>query len=343
MKLKKTYYFALISAGFISLLAALLLVFFMLIYGHSRDLVLVIPFTFILFFAAFFLIQYRVEHFIYQRIKKIFQSVTDWDISQLPDSFNTSDLDKMSEEVRKYALNKRNEIDHLNEQAVFRREYMGNVAHELKTPLFAIQSYLLTLIDGGGLDKKIKKKYLKRAEKNVDRLVNIVEDLDFISKMDAHEIQLSKTRFDIVSLIRSSLDLLEMDATKYGVSIQLFQDYAPVWVSADEKRIEQVLINLISNSIKYAKKGGTCVIKVKENQDRFRICVIDEGEGIAPEHIPRLFERFYRVDSSRSRSEGGSGLGLSIVKHILEAHHQQITVTSEPGKGARFCFTLAKA
>ncbi len=343
MKFKKTYSFAFYTA--LALSSIVLFLSVLLIFGFHQKLsfIFLISFILIFFLISFFWIQYRVEKFIYQRVKKIYNSVRLLDVEDLRKMPITSDMDRLSEEVQKFARKKSSEIENLNKQAVFRREYMGNVAHELKTPLFSIQSYLLTLIESKNIDKKLRKKYLVRAEKNVERLVNIVEDLDLISRMDSNMIKLHIQKFDFVALVKNVFEMLELNASKYQVVLQLLDNYQSIWVDADQKRIEQVLINLLSNSIKYAKRGGEITIQLQKNKldKQLRVTVIDQGEGIAEEHLQRLFERFYRVDTSRSREEGGSGLGLSIVKHIVEAHKQKISVTSEQGKGTRFTFTLA--
>jgi len=343
MKIKKTYSFALKSSVLITILSLLLL--FLVLFFTKTKLPLYVAslYVILLFILVFIVIQYRVERFIYQRVKKIYQNVSLLDIKELKKTAITSDMETLSKEVQKFADDKLLEIASLNEQATFRREFMGNVAHELKTPLFSIQGYLLTLIDGQISDKKIRKKYLKRAEKNVDRLVNIVEDLDFISRMDAKNVVLNMQEFDIVLLTQTIFDMLEIKAQKYQIQLSFLKLFPPILVYADKKRIEQVMINLLTNSIKYGKKGSVSQVDFKTTLNEVEICVIDKGEGIAKEHLPRLFERFYRVDSSRSRTEGGSGLGLSIVKHIVELHNQKVHVTSELGNGSTFCFNLELA
>jgi len=343
MKIKKTYSFAWKSA-FLVTLSSLFLSFFVLFFtGTKLPTYLILLYAVFLFMLVFLVIQYRVEKFIYQRVKKIYQKVSLLDVKELKKTTITSDMETLSQEVQKFADDKRLEIASLNEQATFRREFMGNVSHELKTPLFSIQGYLLTLLEGGIDDKKTRKKYLKRAEKNVERLVNIIEDLDFIAKMDAKNMVLNIQEFDVVSLTQNVFEMLEISAKKYAVELRFMQPIAPILVRADTKRIEQVLSNLLTNSIKYGNKGGVSQVQFIPNNKTVQICVHDQGEGIPKEHLPRLFERFYRVDSGRSRSEGGSGLGLSIVKHIVELHKQQVRVESEIGKGTTFCFTLELA
>lgn len=345
MNIRKTYSFAWKSAIIITILS-LFLSFLVLYFATIRlPIYSVVLYAFFLFLLIFIVIQYRVEKFIYQHVKKIYQNVSLLEIKELKNTNITSDMETLSKEVQKFTDDKLLEIKTLNEQVAFRREFMGNVAHEIKTPLFSIQGYLLTLIDGGILDKKIRKKYLKRAEKNVDRLVTIVEDLDFISRMDAKNVELNRQEFDIVLLTQTIFEMLEIKADKYQIQLSFLNLFSPILVYADKKRIEQVMINLLTNSIKYGKKDtfSSVDFTIHKASKEVKICVIDNGEGIPKEHLPRLFERFYRVDSGRSRTEGGSGLGLSIVKHILELHHQKVSVASELGKGSSFCFNLELA
>jgi two-component system phosphate regulon sensor histidine kinase PhoR len=232
----------------------------------------------------------------------------------------------------------------LNLRENYRREFLGNISHELKTPLFTVQGYLLTLEDGAINDKKITKKYLQRANKGVERLISIVKDLDLISKLEAADLNLNKQPFNCVQLIQDVFDLLEMKAKKRNVSLLLDKHYEyPIMAIADVERIEQVLINLLVNSIKYGKMNGTTIVSVKPfGNDKILVNVKDNGEGISEEHQQRIFERFYRVDQSRSREQGGSGLGLSIVKHIIEAHDEEIFVKSKPFRGSEFSFTIEK-
>jgi two-component system phosphate regulon sensor histidine kinase PhoR len=214
----------------------------------------------------------------------------------------------------------------------------------MKTPLFTIQGYILTLLDGAMQDKKVRKKYLERANKSVDRLLYIVKDLDTITRLESGSQKLHMQPMDIVELIESVFEMLEMKATKKDITLVFDKVYEDsVWVNGDAEKLEHVLSNLIENSIKYGHQGGTTEVTIEDlTEDKLIIRVTDNGDGIAKEHLPRLFERFYRVDKSGSRKEGGSGLGLSIVKHIVEAHGERIYVESEPGVGSEFSFTLQK-
>ena len=236
------------------------------------------------------------------------------------------------------------EINILKDQENYRREFLGNVSHELKTPLFTIQGYILTLIEGALKDKKVRGKYLRRSAKGVDRLISIVKDLDLITQFESGIKTVDKTDFNIYELIENVYDLMEFESEKNNTKLLINnENNTPVIVNADKERILQVLTNLIVNSIKYGKEGGYTKVKVEEyDKDRIIVRVKDNGEGIEDEHLPRLFERFYRIDKNRSRKKGGSGLGLSIVKHIIEAHQEQIFVESKIGQGTEFSFTLKK-
>jgi two-component system phosphate regulon sensor histidine kinase PhoR len=345
MKIKKTYSFSFWTSLYITFFILLGL----LISNHyflegSLEASFILLFISSIFIFIFLVSQFRLEKFIFKRIKKIYDSVSILDPSDFNKTSITSDIDTLSREVQKFAEIKQQQIANLNQRENYRREFLGNVSHELKTPLFTVQGYLLTLEDGAIDDKNISKKYLKRANKGVDRLISIVKDLDLISKLESSDLRLNKQPFNILELVQGVLELLEMKAKKRNISLHFNKHYVyPIMVIGDVEKIEQVVTNLLVNSIKYGKKGGTtmvCIEKIINN--KILIKVIDNGEGIKKEHQARLFERFYRVDQSRSREQGGSGLGLSIVKHIIEAHNEQIFVKSEYGKGSEFSFTLEK-
>ena len=236
------------------------------------------------------------------------------------------------------------EINVLKDQENYRREFLGNVSHELKTPLFTIQGYILTLIEGAMKDKKVRNKYLNRTAKGVDRIISIVKDLDLITQFESGIKTVDKSNFNIYEIIDNIFDLMEFESEKNNTKLRIRNEKNnSVMVYADKDRITQVLTNLVVNSIKYGKENGYTEIEVDDHdKDRIIVKVIDDGEGIEEEHLPRLFERFYRIDKTRSRKKGGSGLGLSIVKHIIEAHQEQIFVKSKVGKGTEFSFTLLK-
>jgi two-component system phosphate regulon sensor histidine kinase PhoR len=298
----------------------------------------------IVFVFSFLVLQYRIERFIYSRIKKIYDDVALLESSTMGNQPIATDMETLSRKVRKFASDKKLEIEMLQVREQYRREFLGNVSHELKTPLFTVQGYLSTLNDGAFEDQTILKKYLDRAEKGVERLIYIVEDLDMISKLESGELNLEISEFDIVNLIQSVADMLEMKANKKNITLVLEHNNKPMWVAADKDKLQQVIINLIVNSIKYGREGGETEISVTGfTSKKLLVRITDNGEGIESHNIPRLFERFYRVNKSGSRAEGGSGLGLSIVKHIVEAHKQKIYVESEYGVGSEFSFTIDRA
>ncbi len=342
-KFKRSYKFAFFSSLYITLSLSFIVLLFEYIF-FSIVLESIIIFALITFALSFLVIQLRIEHFIYKRVKAVYDSVTLLDSSSLQQQRVTTDMATLTKEVEKFARDKKIEIESLKGRENYRKEFMGNVSHELKTPLFTVQGYILTLLDGAIKDKKVRKKYLKRASKGVDRLIYIVNDLDMITKLEAGDLHLYEECFNIVEVAENVFELLEMKAHKKQISLSFDKVYDPIMVYADLERIQQVLTNLVVNSIKYGKKGGTTEVSIESlPQHKILIRVTDNGEGIAKEHISRLFERFYRIDKSGSRSEGGSGLGLSIVKHIIEAHDEKIYVESDYGVGSEFSFTLKKA
>ena len=345
MKIKKTYSYALWSAIYITLIAgafAAIWYFFILKkISFSAILISIV----VLFIISFFIIQYRAEHFIYRRLKKIYEDVSILDVNDLKKDSVTTDIEQLSNKMQTYAEGKELEIKSLTERDSFRRDFLGNVAHELKTPLFTVQGYILTLLEGGMDDKNIRLKYLERANKGVERLVAVTKDLDMIAKLETDGLKIDKEVFNILEIIQNVFDLIEMKAKKRNIVLKFDRIYEfPVFVIGDIEKTEQVLINLVVNSIKYGKPGGTTIVTADDyDHNKFVIRVIDNGEGIKQQHFPRLFERFYRVDQSRSREQGGSGLGLSIVKHIVEAHQQNVLLKSTFGKGSEFSFTMEKA
>ena len=345
MKIKKTYSYALWSAIYITLLAGVFAAiwYFFILKKISFSAILIS--IVVLFIISFFIIQYRAEHFIYRRLKKIYEDVSILDVNDLKKDSVTTDIEQLSNKMQTYAEGKELEIKSLTERDSFRRDFLGNVAHELKTPLFTVQGYILTLLEGGMDDKNIRLKYLERANKGVERLVAVTKDLDMIAKLETDGLKIDKEVFNILEIIQNVFDLVEMKAKKRNIVLKFDRIYEfPVFVIGDIEKTEQVLINLVVNSIKYGKPGGTTIVTADDyDHNKFVIRVIDNGEGIKQQHFPRLFERFYRVDQSRSREQGGSGLGLSIVKHIVEAHQQSVLLKSTFGKGSEFSFTMEKA
>ncbi|BAO75912.1 phosphate regulon sensor protein PhoR [Winogradskyella sp. PG-2] len=314
-----------------------------LYYYHTFNWQIVL-FPVICFPLCFIIVQYRVERFIYRRVKKIYDDLTLLESTSLRQQPITTDMGTLTKEIDKYARDKKIEIETLRVREEYRKEFIGNVSHELKTPLFTVQGYVDTLLDGGIKDEKIRKKYLTRASKGVERLSYILKDLDMITKLEVGDLRLDKEEFDTVKLVQSVFDLFEMKAAKKNITLTFDIDYTePIMVNADKERIQQVLTNLVVNSIKYGREKGTTEISIENLiKNKAIIRVTDNGEGISEQNLTRLFERFYRVDKSGSRKEGGSGLGLSIVKHIIEAHEEKIYVESELDVGSEFSFTLEK-
>lgn len=344
MKVRKSYSFALWTSVYftaISLISAILLIY---VFNISIDILYIFYYAVITFLFSFIIIQFRVEKFIHQRVKSIYDKIPFFKSEAFSKKTLTSDIKTLSEGMQKYAEYNSLKIRSLNRRENYRREFLGNVSHELKTPIFTIQGYLLTLTDGAINDKKIRLKYLKRANKGVERLISIVKDLDLISKLESDNMELNKQPFDIVRLTKDVFELLEMKAKKKNILLSFNKNYDyPIIVTADLDRIEQVLTNLIVNSIKYGTQGGDTIVSIEsKGKHKIILNIADDGEGLTEEDKKRIFERFFRVDKSRSRKQGGSGLGLSIVKHIIEAHGEEIFVQSEYKKGSIFSFTLEK-
>lgn len=339
---KKSYKFAVKSASYITLFSSGVLFLFNYFFLKSNPL-FVIGFAVIIFIFSFFVLQYRVERFIYRRVKKIYDDVSLLENTSFRSQPVTTDMATLTREVQKFARDKKLEIETLKIREEYRREFLGNVSHELKTPLFTVQGYLLTLLDGAMDDKNIRKKYLQRAEKGVERLIYIVKDLDMITKLETGDLNLELSEFNIVDVIQNVFELLEMRASKKNISLTFDTKYNSIKVRADQEKIQQVVTNLVMNSIKYGKQGGTTEVSIEDLvNNKVIVRITDNGEGIEKQHISRLFERFYRVDKSGARSEGGSGLGLAIVKHIIEGHKEKIYVESQYGIGSEFSFTLEK-
>ncbi|MCW5518447.1 sensor histidine kinase [Aureitalea sp. L0-47] len=340
---KKTYKFAGYTSAAITIILTLALAVFFYLTGSLNYLFLA-GMAVGLYVLCFFIIQYRVERYIYKRVKRIYDDVALLDASTFSKQQITTDMETLTKEVERFAQDKKLEIEALKIRENYRKEFIGNISHELKTPLFTVQGYILTLLDGAMKDKNVRRKYLANANKGVERLIYIVKDLDMITKLEVGDLNLYMEDFNIIELVQNVFDLLEMKAAKKEIELTFDKEYNnSILVKADRERIQQVLSNLIVNSIKYGRKGGTTEVSIEDLiQNKVIVRVTDNGEGIEEENIPRLFERFFRVDKSGSRKEGGSGLGLAIVKHIIEAHKEKIYVESQLGVGSEFSFTLEK-
>ena len=288
-----------------------------------------------------------IRKYVAYKLKPIYSIVLSRDVhtTEILSELKDKRVENIGEELTAWADTNDKEIARLKEAERFRKQYLGNVAHELKTPIFNIQGYISTLLDGGLEDELINRKYLERAEKSIDRLINIVNDLDTISKLESSMNKLNLETFDIVALAKEIAEQAEIEADKkhIRISVKGVENLpSPFWVLADKHYIGQVLVNLIINSIRYGKEGGQTRIRFRDMLDKILVEVEDNGLGIGKEDLPRIFERFYRTDKGRSREQGGTGLGLAIVKHIIEAHGERISVRSEPGVGSTFSFTLKK-
>ena len=306
-------------------------------------IVITIPFSFLASYIGF---RIAVEKFIYRKIKLIYKTIHKLKKSKEKDSLNLSTdvLSQVQSEVEDWDQLNKKEIERLRGLESYRREFVGNVAHELKTPIFNIQGYILTLLEGALDDPEINQKYLEKANKSVDRMIALIDDLDEITRLESGSIKMSVSKFNIVELTKDVVNALEMKSEEKGIELNIIdKTMKPVFVNADKDRINQVLVNLLVNSIRYGKENGETQIRFHDMHDNILVEVSDDGVGIAEEHLPRLFERFYRTDKGRARDAGGTGLGLSIVKHIIEAHNQTINVRSMVDVGSTFSFTLEKA
>lgn len=343
-KYKRSYKFAAKMALYITCYIALLISFF-LYYFYEFNGLYVFSISIGTYLFTFIIIQFSLERFIYKRVRKIYDDLTLLESVSITRGAVTTDMRTLTEDIDKFARDKKIEIETLKVREQYRKEFLGNVSHELKTPLFTVQGYILTLLEGAINDKKIREKYLERANKGIERLGYIIKDLDMITKLEVGDLSLNIETFDIVELIENVFDMFEMKANKRNITLTFDIDYTnPILVIADKERIQQVLANLIVNSLKYGRNKGTTEISIENLiKNKVIVRVTDNGEGIENVYLERLFERFFRVDKSGSRKEGGSGLGLSIVKHIIEAHDEKIYVESEYDVGSEFSFTLEKA
>lgn len=334
---------------FLSLLLTLIVGFgWMVLFKFDAHFLFVSISMAVFFLAAFFLIQFAVNKFILEKIRPIYK-IIDYvpqkgKEAKLKIKPGIVELSEVEQDVEKWAQNQLQEIERLKDLERYRKDFVGNVSHELKTPIFNIQGYILTLLEGGLEDPNINKLYLNRAEKSIDRMISIVEDLESITKLETGELKPNYGVFDIVKVAEEVFEMEQRLSKERKISLG-FSDKPekPILVNADKKRIIEALTNLVINGIKYGKKNGFVKISFYNFNEKLMVEVSDNGIGINKKNLPRVFERFYRVDKSRSREQGGTGLGLSIVKHIIEAHNQTINVQSVINEGTTFTFTLEKA
>jgi two-component system phosphate regulon sensor histidine kinase PhoR len=328
----------------ISTILSVVVVVILLIYSYYinetlTNLFVIIP----LFISSLIIVYIYFEFFVFKKIKNLYRDlIPEYENSK--NSLVNTNMDQLMEDLKRFSKESQTEIKSMQEKENFRRDFVGNLAHELKTPLFTSQSYLLTLIDGALKDKEVNLKYLKIAEKAIERLIFIVKDLDLITKLESEGLKLEKSKFNIISLINNVFEMLELQASKKKITLALDSKNTIVNVNGDHEKIHQVLTNLIENSVKYGKDSGTTEVSVDDIlENKVMVRITDNGNGIQKVHFQRLFERFYRIDNSGSRSTGGSGLGLAIVKHIIDAHNEKIYVESDYGVGSEFSFTLEKS
>jgi two-component system phosphate regulon sensor histidine kinase PhoR len=299
------------------------------------------------FLSTYLIFRSLLEIFIYRKIKLIYKAISSSRNSK--DKFSEKMLmaedilGNVNKEVIEWQKNRSEEIDELRRMENFRKEFLGNVSHELKTPLFNIQGYIHTLLEGAIHDPEVNLNYLQRAARSAERLCHIVDDLEAISKLESGELVLDQRTFDIHDLVQDVFESMELRNAELQISLR-FKDGCdkPFYVFGDKDMIRQVITNLLVNSIKYGRKGGSTLVGLYDMDEKVLIEITDNGIGIDVQHLSRIFERFYRVDKSRSRDQGGTGLGLAIVKHIIEAHKQTINVRSTSGVGTTFAFTLLK-
>jgi len=299
--------------------------------------------------TSFIVFYYLIEKYIYSKIILIYKLIHNLKLGRdlrdaLGEHTSADPINDVEKDVKEWARQKKTEIDALKTQEKFRRDFLSNISHEFKTPLFAIQGYIEAVQDDDLEDKEMVRQFLDKASKNVDRLSYLIKDLDEISKLESGELPINYTKFKINDLIKEVMESLELKAKQHNIKLSFKQKYdEAIMVTADRDKITQVLINLLDNSFKYGKEGGTTAVTLFDLHDKVLIEITDDGIGIEEKYLPRLFERFFRTDASRSRQIGGSGLGLAIVKHIVEAHQQTINVRSTEGLGSTFGFTLQKA
>tara|TARA_Y100000590_G_scaffold154926_1_gene178028 strand:+ start:360 stop:1388 length:1029 start_codon:yes stop_codon:yes gene_type:complete len=334
-KQKNPYQFAFITASLIGVTSYLIF----LLLGSTSVLG-----SFLIFLISFLVIQYRIQIFLFNRFKELYEDLEMLDSQKMNKSSISTDMDSLMENIEEFAKNKKIEIESLKSQEQYRKEFIGNVAHELKTPIFTIQGYISNLLDGAMDDKILLDKYLNRTDNSIERLIYIIKDLDLITQLEASTMNLNISSFNLIDLISDIFEQLEIKSKEKNIKLFFDKKYdKEILVKADKARIEQVITNLLVNSINYGSKNGSTEVSISDlTEDKLIVRVTDNGDGIDQEHLPRLFERFYRVDVSRSRSHGGSGLGLAIVKHIIDAHNENIYINSELGVGSEFSFTLQK-
>ncbi|MDJ1484892.1 MULTISPECIES: sensor histidine kinase [Xanthocytophaga] len=335
----------------VSLLAALLIAcittVFLAFVDNVSERALVVTFSlsflssFLFIYVALEFLVFRELNMIYTMLDKIKQK--DFKVPKKRIFRDANPVKRLNEEIYTYATRKQQEIDELKRMEEYRREFVANISHELKTPIFAAQGFIHTLLDGAIEDEKVRDKFLEKSARSLDNLNILVQDLLTLSRMESGEIKMQFSHFDLYQLTSDIFEQLEETAIAKNIKLKFDKHQIPKMIAyADKNRISQVMTNLIDNAIKYGNEAGKVVVEIESEKDQLVVSVRDDGPGIEPEHLKRIFERFYRVEKSRSKDSGGTGLGLAITKHIVEAHGSKITVTSKPGKGTQFRFKLPK-
>jgi len=345
MKLNTPLKIALFISLIVSIITSIILITITYFWRIEINYLYILLAVIIIHLSSFSLIYFLLKKLITKKIKILYRIIHNYKINKedFPINMDEDVLATTEEDVMDWVKLNRDEILKLKEQELFRKEFLGNLSHELKTPIFSIQGYILTLLEGGLEDKDINTKFLNRAAKGVDRMTRIIKDLDVITKFESDRIELNVLNNNIVTISNEVIDALEMKAKENDVTLRFNKKYSEaIIVKCDADKITQVLSNLINNAINYSKKNGYIELRFFDIEDNVLVEVSDDGIGIKKEHIPRLFERFYRIDKSRARNQGGTGLGLAIVKHIIEAHGQSINVRSTKNEGSTFSFTLKK-
>ncbi|GAA4456437.1 ATP-binding protein [Nibrella saemangeumensis] len=334
---------AFLLAFLISVLTAVFLTF---VEGVTNNMLFVVAVS--SFAVSFFLVLYAIELLVYREVNKMYKTIhklkiRDFNISRKTIIKNNNPFKKLNDEVFVYVARKQKEIEELKRLELFRREFLADVSHELKTPIFAAQGFIHTLIDGAIDDENVRDKFLAKAAKSLDGLDALVKDLVALSQLETGELKMHFERVDLHQVIAEALEQLEKKAQTKGTTLRIKTDRpGSYWVKADPQRIHQVMINLLENAIKYGNDNGKVLVTLEEDKKQVLVSVKDDGPGIPPEHLSRIFERFYRVDKSRSKERGGTGLGLAIVKHILNAHRSKVSVMSKVDRGTTFSFKLEK-
>jgi two-component system phosphate regulon sensor histidine kinase PhoR len=333
-----------------SIVASLVICIIIFVIASIKKLALGFDFYLVVSFAVFGICfavyYYAIEYFIYRKIKLIYKTINRLKVDKKKGKkvdMNSDVLSEVNQEVVTWAQSKSKEINRLKETEIYRKEFIGNLSHELKTPIFSIQGYILTLLEGAMDDPDVAERFLTKASLSVERMTTLIDDLDALIKLETSGPNLKLSLFNIVQSIQDIFESIDYAAKKKNITLKIKnKPEEPIWVNADQAKIEQVITNLVANSINYGNENGKTVVDIHDMDNKIMIEIADNGIGISEKYLPRIFERFYRVDKSRTRHEGGSGLGLAIVKHIIEAHKQRINATSTEGEGSSFNFTLDK-